>query len=63
MKANTPGFADQLREATRAQHDALEQRPFFRALKTHDLPRQSAVSYLRGLSVIHALAETALARS
>lgn len=63
MKPNTSGLADKLRDATQAQHDALDHLPFFRALKTGTLPRQSALSYLRGLGVVHALVETALQRN
>lgn len=62
MRSNPSGLAGQLRDATRTQHDALDELPFFRALKADALPRQSAVSYLRGLAVVHALVETALAR-
>jgi hypothetical protein len=50
----------QLREATAERHAAVESLPFFLALRAEELPVQSAVSYLRGLAIVHAGIESCL---
>lgn len=57
------GLAARLRAATRSRHDAVEALPYFVALRGDGLPRQSAVSYLRGLAIVHAVLESCLASS
>ncbi len=57
------GNYQRLRETTRSRHEAIEKLPFFESLTGHVLPRQSAVSYLRGMAVIHATVETSLRRA
>ena len=52
-----------LRRATRTRHEAIEKLDFFVSLTNHDLPKQSAVSYLRGMAVIHSTLETSLLRT
>jgi len=54
--------SERLREATRSRHDAIEELAFFRRLRNHELPRQSVISYLRGLGIVHATLETSLVR-
>ena len=51
------------RAGTRRLHEAIEKLDFFVSLTDHDLPRQSAVSYLRGMAVIHSTLETSLLRT
>ena len=55
-----PGLSARLRAATRSRHDAVEAVPFFVAMRRDDLPRQCAVSYLRGLTIVHAVLESCL---
>lgn len=62
MTSERPSLSGRLREATKARHDAVEKGAMFRALRTGELPRASMVSYLRGLAILHAVVETALAR-
>ncbi len=49
-----------LREATAERHATVESLPFFLALRADELPVQSAVSYLRGLAIVHAVLESCL---
>jgi heme oxygenase len=53
-------LAARLREATAERHAAVESLPFFLALRAEELPVQSAVSYLRGLAIVHAVLESCL---
>ena len=61
----SPGssYSELLKSATRNRHEALEALDFFHALTEHRLPRQSLVSYLRGMGTIHAAVETTLLRT
>ncbi len=49
-----------LRDATRPSHEGLDHAPFFKALNSGALPKQSVVAYLRGLSVVHGVLERSL---
>ena len=49
-----------LREATSEAHAAVERTPFVLALAEGTLPKQSVVSYLRGLAIVHAVLERSL---
>lgn len=55
-----PGLAARLRAATRSRHEAVEALPYFVAMRSDVLPRQSVVSYLRGLAIVHAVLESCL---
>lgn len=54
------GLAALLRAATRSRHDGVEVLPYFVALRRDDLSRQCAISYLRGLMIVHAVLESCL---
>lgn len=56
-------LSESLKAATLGAHQAAERAPFFARALAGDLPKQSAVSYLRGLAVIHGALERALGRS
>ena len=62
MKPQRPSLAERLRQSTKERHDAVERVALFRALRAGELPRTSLVSYLRGLTIVHAGLETALSR-
>ncbi|MBA2668232.1 MAG: biliverdin-producing heme oxygenase [Trueperaceae bacterium] len=62
MNAHRPLLSQRLRAETRSDHDMVEEEPFFRAVRANTLPRQSMVSYLRGLTIVHAVIETAFER-
>ena len=62
MKRARSSLSDRVRWATKERHVALEQVPMFSALQAGELPRTSMVSYLRGLSIVHAVLETNFAR-
>lgn len=53
-------LTERLRAGTRTTHEKLDELPFFRELNAGSLPRQAAVSYLRGLAVIHGVLERSL---
>lgn len=59
-EALTGKLSTRLREATQKSHKDLDSFEFFQSLQNDSLPKQSPVSYLRGLSVIHALLATAI---
>lgn len=52
-----------LKAATLEAHTAAEHAPFFSRALAGDLPKQAAVSYLRGLAAIHGALERTLSRS
>lgn len=52
-----------LKRATTAAHSRLETTPFTLALRAGQLPRESAVTYLTCLSIVHAAIERSLAQS
>ncbi len=56
----TTTLSGALREATRDAHEAAERTPLSAALAEGTLPKQSAVSYLRGLAIVHAVLERSL---
>lgn len=56
-------LSESLKAATLGAHAAAERAPFFARALAGDLPKQAAVSYLRGLAVIHGALERTLSRS
>lgn len=57
-----PDLHERLRIATASLHDALERQPYFRALHAGTLPKPAIVSFLRCLSIIHAVLERSLSQ-
>src|SRR5450631_1494052 len=52
-----PDLRDLLKAETADLHERLEKLPFFRALHAGSLPKPAIVSFLRSLSIIHAVLE------
>jgi len=58
----TPDLHELLRSETAGIHERLERLPFFCALRDGRLPRLAIISFLRGLSIIHAALERSLSK-
>jgi heme oxygenase len=56
-----PDLRELLKAETADLHERLETLPFFRALHAGSLPKPAIVSFLRSLSIIHAVLERSLA--